>query len=146
MYYLLTIMSLLLANPFVGNVEVDPVEIVIESNDQMQFNLKEIKVSEGDVVKLTLKHVGQLPEAAMGHNWVLLAEGTDMAAFAQEAIKARDTEYVPEGSESVIIATEMIGGGEETTIEFEVPAAGTYTFICSFPGHYALMNGTFIVE
>ena len=40
----------------------------------------------------------------------------------------------------------MLGGGEETTIEFEAPAKGEYTFICSFPGHYALMNGKFIVE
>ncbi|HBX64839.1 MAG TPA: azurin, partial [Balneolaceae bacterium] len=26
------------------------------------------------------------------------------------------------------------------------PEAGTYDFICSFPGHYALMKGKFIVE
>ncbi|MCB0632702.1 MAG: azurin, partial [Lewinella sp.] len=26
------------------------------------------------------------------------------------------------------------------------PAPGTYDYICSFPGHYALMQGKFIVE
>ena len=40
----------------------------------------------------------------------------------------------------------LIGGGEETTVTFDAPAKGTYDFICSFPGHYALMKGKFIVE
>lgn len=124
----------------------DKVEVTIESNDQMRFNLSEIKVKEGQTVVLTLKHVGKLPKAAMGHNWVLLQQGVVMGTFAQEAVKAKDTDYVPEESASVIAHTKLVGGGEETTIEFKAPAKGEYTFICSFPGHYALMNGKFIVE
>lgn len=140
----------LLINPFttVENEAParDKVEIVIESNDQMKFDLSEIKVKAGDTIVLTLKHVGKLPKAAMGHNWVLLEKGTDMGKFAQKAVQARDNDYIPADGEGVIVYTDLIGGGEETTIEFEAPAAGEYTFICSFPGHYALMNGTFIVE
>lgn len=124
----------------------DVVEVVIEGNDQMKFNLSEIKVKEGQTVKLTLKHVGKLPAAAMGHNWVLLESGTDLATFAQAAMKAKDNQYVPAGSDAVIVATDLLGGGEETTIEFTAPAKGSYDFICSFPGHYALMKGKFIVE
>ena len=127
-------------------IDNDKVEIVIESNDQMRFNLKEITVKEGQTVVLTLKHVGKLPKAAMGHNWVLLEPGTELPAFAMKAMQAKDNEYVPADSEEVIVYTSLLGGGEETTIEFEAPAKGTYTFICSFPGHYALMQGTFTVE
>ena len=127
-------------------IDNDKVEIVIESNDQMRFNLKEITVKEGQTVVLTLKHVGKLPKAAMGHNWVLLEPGTELPAFAMKAMQAKDNEYVPADSEEVIVHTSLLGGGEETTIEFEAPAKGTYTFICSFPGHYALMQGTFTVE
>lgn len=144
-----TILLLSIGNPFSTPTEPvqanDKVEVVIESNDQMKFNLSEIKVKAGDTVVLTLKHVGKLPKAAMGHNWVLLSQGTDIAAFSQKAVRARDTEYIPEGDE-VIINTSLIGGGEETTIEFVAPAAGEYDFICSFPGHFALMKGKFIVE
>jgi azurin len=122
------------------------VEITIESNDQMKFNLSEITVKEGETVVLTLKHVGKLPKAAMGHNWVLLTEGADMKAFAMEAMKHTDNDYIPTDTEDVIVHTDLLGGGEETTIEFTAPAAGEYTFICSFPGHYALMNGTFVVQ
>ena len=67
-----------------------------------------------------------------------------MASFAQAAIQARDNDYIP--ADGFIIHTDLLGGGEETTIEFEAPEIGEYTFICSFPGHFALMNGKFIVE
>ena len=150
MHLIITILALLFVNPFTNSeseiTSRDTVEIVIESNDQMKFDLSEIKVKEGDTVVLTLKHVGKLPKAAMGHNWVLLTPGTEMGAFAQAAIQARDNDYIPADGEGTIVYTELIGGGEETTITFEAPAKGEYTFICSFPGHYALMNGKFIVE
>ncbi len=148
MIYLITIITALLLNiePSFDNTfsNIDTIEIVIESNDQMKFDVKEIKVKKGDTIKLTLKHVGQLPKAAMGHNWVLLNADTDMASFAQAAIQARDNDYIP--ADGFIIHTDLLGGGEETTIEFEAPEIGEYTFICSFPGHFALMNGKFIVE
>lgn len=139
---LFALLSLFAVNAYAQDV----VEVVIESNDQMKYNLSEIKVEEGQTVRLTLKHVGKLPKAAMGHNWVLLQPGTVIPTFAQEAAKFKDNGYIPEDSDAVIVNTELLGGGEETTIEFEAPAKGTYDFICSFPGHFALMQGKFIVE
>lgn len=122
------------------------VQVNLTGDDMMKFNLNEIKVKAGETVRLTLKHVGQLPENAMGHNFVLLKQGTDVTEFAQNAATASGNEYIPEGTDAVIAKTEMIGGGEETTIEFTAPEAGTYDFICSFPGHYVQMRGKFIVE
>lgn len=148
---LLTIlMMLFISNPFNNSTTTsstlnEKVEIVIEGNDQMKFNLSEIKVNAGDTVVLTLKHVGKLPKAAMGHNWVLLTKGTEVGTFAGKAMRARETDYIPEGDE-IIVHTALIGGGEETTVEFVVPAKGEYDFICSFPGHFSLMKGKFIVE
>ncbi|WP_353717730.1 azurin [Dyadobacter sp. 676] len=121
--------------------------IVIKGSDAMQFDLKEIKVKAGQKVKLTLTHSGKLAKAAMGHNWVLLKPGTDVAAFGSKAAAARETDYIPASEKASIIAhTKLVGGGESDTIEFTAPAKGTYTYICSFPGHYALMKGSFIVE
>ena len=121
--------------------------IVIKVSDAMQFDLKEIKVKAGQKVKLTLTHSGKLAKAAMGHNWVLLKKGVDVAAFGGKAAAARETDYIPKSEAANIIAhTKLVGGGESDTIEFTAPAKGKYTFICSFPGHYALMKGDFIVE
>lgn len=124
----------------------DKVEITVESNDRMQFDTDEIKVKAGQTVVLTLKHVGKLPKAAMGHNWVLLTQGTSIQEFGSAASKFAGNEYIPEGTDDVIVYTKLIGGGQETTIEFTAPEKGTYDFICSFPGHYAMMKGKFIVE
>lgn len=121
-------------------------EIVIESNDRMQFDIKEIKVKAGETIKLTLKHVGKMPVQAMGHNWVLLESGIKVNEFAMDAAKARDNDYIPKDSKDVIVTTKLLGGGEEDTITFEAPEKGTYMFLCSFPGHFGLMQGTFIVE
>ena len=58
---------------------------------------------------------------------------------------AKDNGYIPEGDD-IIAHTKMIGGGESVEITFDAPAAGTYDYICPFPGHYGIMKGKFIVE
>lgn len=121
--------------------------LVIEGNDQMQFNTNELKAVAGKPIKLTLKHVGKIPKEAMGHNLVILQEGTDQGAFALKANDAKATDYIPESEKASIIAhTKLLGGGEEDTIEFTIDKKGSYPFICSFPGHVAMMKGVLIVE
>jgi azurin len=118
----------------------------IAGDDAMMFDKKELKVKAGQKVTLTLTHVGKMGLNIMGHNWVLLKQGTYVAKFADKAIEAGpDKGYLPE-EDSIIASTKLIGGGESVTITFDAPAAGTYDFICSFPGHYGIMQGKFIVE
>ena len=69
----------------------------------------------------------------------------DVNEYALRAAGARDTEYIPDGG-SELVYTKMLGGGESDTITFDAPEPGTYIFICSFPGHYQLMMGEFIVS
>jgi len=122
------------------------VSITINAGDDMKYDLSEIKVKEGQTVKLTLNHTGKLAKDAMGHNWALLAQGTIISDFAAKAMQAKDTDYVPAGATEVIVHTKLIGGGQSDTIEFTAPAKGVYEFICTFPGHSAMMKGTFYVE
>lgn len=121
--------------------------LVIEGNDQMQFNKNELKAVAGKPIKLTLKHVGTIPKEAMGHNLVILQQGTDEGAFAAKAIEAKATDYIPASEKASIVAhTKLLGGGEEDTIEFTIDKKGTYNFLCTFPGHVAMMKGVLIVE
>lgn len=121
--------------------------IALTGNDLMQFNMSEIKVKAGQQVVVTLRHIGEQGLEVMGHNFVLLKPGTDLAQFAADSGAAgRDADWIPNNGEAVIAHTKMIGGGESTQVSFTAPEAGTYDFVCSFPGHYSLMKGKFIVE
>lgn len=126
-------------------VEADENVIALASTDLMSYDKNELRVKAGKKVTLTLRHTGKMEKIVMGHNFVLLKKGTDIAEFATAAMSARETEYIPE-SEAIIAHTKLIGGGESVTITFDAPEVGTYDFICSFPGHYAIMKGKFIVE
>lgn len=128
------------------SVENDVNKIVITSDDYMKFNTSKITVKSGKLVRLTLKHIGKLDVQLMGHNFVLLKDNVDIIEFANKAAMASKNQYIPVESDEVIVYTDMIGGGQETTIEFLPPDVGVYDFICSFPGHYAMMKGKFIVE
>ena len=120
--------------------------VTITSNDGMRFDVRKINVSSGQKVRVTLTHTGKLDKRIMGHNVVFLTNGVKPSAFAVKAAAARDNDYIPKGTTEVIAHTKMIGGGETTVIEFIAPEAGTYNYICSFPGHYAMMKGKLIVE
>ena len=111
----------------------------------MKFDQNELRVFEGQEITLTLNHTGKMSKEIMGHNFVLLKKKTDLDDFAQRAMLARENEYIPVGDETIAY-TKMIGGGETTTINFKAPEPGKYVFICSFPGHYNLMRGEFIVN
>lgn len=128
------------------SIENDVNKIVITSDDYMKFNTSKITVKSGKLVRLTLKHIGKLDVQVMGHNFVLLKDKVDIVEFANKAAMASKNQYIPVESNEVIVYTDMIGGGQETTIEFLPPEVGVYNFICSFPGHYAMMKGKFIVE
>jgi len=118
--------------------------VILNSNDQMKFDKKVIKVEANKEVTLTLNHNGKFPASSMGHNFVLIKKDVDVNQYALRAAGARNNEYIPEG-DNEIVYTRMLGGGESDTIVFNAPEPGTYTFICSFPGHYMLMMGEFIV-
>lgn len=121
-------------------------EVVLLATDQMKFNKNEIRVPAGKPVKLTLRHTGTMDVKVMGHNFVLLTQGTEIPAFANKATEFADNDYIPTDTDVVIAHTDLLGGGDSDTIEFDAPEPGTYNFLCSFPGHYALMKGKFIVE
>ena len=133
----------------VPSLAEDAVTLEVTGNDQMQYDKKELTVTEGQKVTIKFKHIGKLPKAAMGHNVVILKPGTAMPAFAMKCAPAAANDYIPEDAESkalIVAHTKMIGGGEETSVTFTAPAAGEYPYLCTFPGHFGIMNGKMIVK
>ena len=125
-------------------------EIVINGNDAMQFDIKSYQVTIGQPVRLTFKNVGSMPKIAMGHNLVILKKGIDGLAFGQKVIASGGSTTNPLPSSllgDVFAHTKLLGPGESETIDFIAPKQpGEYEYICTFPGHFAMMRGTMIVK
>lgn len=123
--------------------------IEITGNDQMKFSNTEITVTAGDEVVIEFKNVGTMPKAAMGHNLVVLVQGTDAVAFANKGVSHADSDYIaPDAKNAVIAATKILGPGESETLTFVAPSEpGEYPFVCTFPAHAAAgMRGIITVK
>ena len=127
----------------------DSKKITITGNDTMQFDLKSFEVKAGEKVELTFKNVGKIPKIAMGHNLVVLKKGISAVAFGQKAMGAgaNATNALPDSVKvDTIAATKLLGPDETETISFTAPETGDYEYVCTFPGHFALMRGTMKVK
>lgn len=126
-------------------------EVVIEGSDLIRYSIDRFTVKAGQMVRVTLNHVGSLPAQAMGHNFVVLRSGEDVFEFGADVGEqggAASNDFVPDPVRDRVLAfTAMIGGGQSATVEFQVPLEpGEYPFLCTFPGHFAQMNGIMVVE
>jgi putative membrane-bound dehydrogenase-like protein len=107
----------------------------------MQFDKKLLTVKAGQKVIINFEN----PDF-MQHNWVLIKPGTtNKVGEAADALardpKGAEKNYVPEIPE-VIKATALLNPQQKVTIEFIAPAQpGSYPYICTFPGHWRIMNG-----
>lgn len=124
--------------PVDPNVEVVKIRTVRE---EMRFDKKEFTVTAGKQVEIVLEN----PDA-MQHNLVIGKPKTMeiIGAAADKLITAKDgaeKNYVP-SIPQVIVATPLVNPDQTYRLKFTAPAApGDYPFVCTFPGHWRLMNG-----
>jgi azurin len=126
---------------------VRTIEIVV--GDNMKYSVSTITAKPGEQLRVILKDVGTMPKLAMAHNFVLLKKGVDPKRFVDLSASARETDFVaPAVNYQVLATTGLVGPGETREVSFAAPTTpGTYMFVCTFPGHFALgMKGTLIVS
>ncbi|MBP9689662.1 MAG: cupredoxin domain-containing protein [Bacteroidia bacterium] len=110
----------------------------------MDYDTKEIKVKAGSTVKINLTNQGT--DAAMVHNIVIVKPGTEKEV-ATEGISLKDKNYFNPENANVIAGSAVAAPGATVTVEFTAPSeAGTYPYICTYPGHWMKMTGVLIVE
>ena len=117
---------------------------VSTAGEALQFAPAALNATAGQSVKVTFKN----GSAAQKHNWVLVNGGDDVASKVDEAAAGAGEAagYIPTDP-AIIGKTKLLNGSETGTADFTAPAAGTYTFLCTFPGHYvAGMKGTLTVK
>ena len=82
----------------------------------------------------------------MQHNLVIAKPGTMNKVGEAADVLARDPngaekQYVPKMPE-VLFATKLLNPEEATTLQFTAPSTpGNYPYLCTFPGHWRIMNG-----
>jgi azurin len=123
--------------------------VALTGGDNMKFDVTSIEAKPGERLHVVLKSTGTAPKVAMAHNFVLLKEDASPVEFVNAAMTARDTDFIPASMKDQIIAnTALAGPGETVDVSFTAPTTpGTYTYLCSFPGHYQVgMKGELIVK
>jgi azurin len=130
-------------------VAVGKCEAIINATDTMQYDVTELKVdSSCPELKLTLNHTGNLPANIMGHNVVFVAETNfDSLISTIDMANGAEKGYLPD-SQLILGQTAIIGGGESSSIILDLSlfkSGESYTFFCSFPGHYSMMKGTLTI-
>lgn len=126
-----------------GGIAAKPDQVVTIGTVQnaMKFDLKTFTVKTGSVVEIVFENTD-----FMQHNLLILQPGSiekvgaEADKLAQDP-KGMDKQYVPEIPD-VLFATKLVNPEQRVTLRFTAPAsAGDYPFICSFPGHWRIMNG-----
>jgi putative heme-binding domain-containing protein len=118
----------------------------IESRDNLQFSTRTLEATAGETIKLTFGNPDVVP-----HNWALVRPGSlqKIGDLTNRLVNDPDAflrHYVPE-SQDVICYTDVVEPKGEVAIYFRVPTApGRYPYLCTFPGHWMVMNGEFIVN
>ncbi len=124
--------------------EVDRTITIQPVGNQMKYQQTEFAVAPGETVKLVFENTATAP--SMQHNVVVLNEPPSRDIFQRigeggmEAGVAGD--YVPDDP-AVLAYTPMSAPGETVEVTFTAPdETGEYGYVCTFPGHWATMNGT----
>jgi azurin len=120
--------------------------IAVEAGKNLTFSIRSITVKAGEPIRLSFTNPDVVP-----HNWVLIKPGTlervgDLANKIVADPEAAVRHFVPV-SDDILAYTDVVGPQESFTIHFRAPAEkGRYPFLCTFPGHWMVMNGQLIVE
>jgi azurin len=119
---------------------------IMTIKEAMKYSPAEFTVPAGATVELIFENVD-----AMQHNWVLGALGSQekIGLAADKMITAADgaaKNYIPAMPE-VLAYTPLVESDGRVKVVFKAPIVpGNYPFLCTFPGHWRIMNGVMKVE
>ncbi|MSU47761.1 MAG: hypothetical protein EXS37_01465 [Opitutus sp.] len=114
--------------------------------ERMLFDVKKFEAKPGQPVKLVFSN----PDM-MQHNLVIVKPGALEEVGMAGNEMAKDPEgikkdFVPK-SNKILQATKLIDPQGSVILRFKAPMqAGSYPYVCTFPGHWVIMNGVMEVK
>jgi azurin len=120
--------------------------LMIEARTNLTYSKPTLEARAGEPIRLTFTNPDVVP-----HNWALIKPGTlskvgDLANKLIADPEALSRQYVPK-TDDVLAYTDIVAPSDSFWIEFRAPnEPGRYPFLCTFPGHWMVMNGVLIVR
>jgi azurin len=111
---------------------------------QMRYDTEEFTVQPGQTVKIVFENDDDLP-----HNLCFFQPGTDVITAANKQMENPDAalkrNYIPDDPR-IWLHLKPLNPHERDEVTFTAPAKpGIYPYVCTFPGHAAIMNGKMTV-
>lgn len=125
-----------------SDAEKDAIIINIKTiTEAMKFDKKEFTVPAGKTIIIILEN----PDA-MQHNLVIgkpkslqiIGNAANKMITQKDAVEKNYVPAIPQ----IIASTPLVNPGETYRLKFTAPTqVGDYPFVCTFPGHWSIMNG-----
>ncbi len=119
--------------------------IVVVAGKNLSFEPRTLTARPGEAIRLQFSNPDVVP-----HNWALIQPGklSEVGELANKLIAHPDAarlQYIPR-TDAILAYTNLTEPGADATISFRAPTEpGRYPFLCTFPGHWMVMNGEFII-
>jgi len=140
-FILLAAITVIVSDKSYANVDDDKVITIKAVGSSLQYETTRLELEAGTEVTIRLDN----SESSMPHNLVLLKNKSDIREVALAGLEAQESDYVPEGKSGKIVAhTALAKPGDVVEVTFEVPPAGKYPYVCTYPGHFQTMRGTLV--
>ncbi|HTG45881.1 MAG TPA: HEAT repeat domain-containing protein, partial [Verrucomicrobiae bacterium] len=114
--------------------------------EQMRFDTTRLVVEAGKPIQIMIENTDFMP-----HNFVVVRPDTREKVGARtetmrpDQLDSQGRAFVPR-SRDIIAATRLLEGGQSATLQFTAPTEeGSHEFVCTFPGHWQVMFGQFVV-
>lgn len=118
--------------------------VVKSTGTDLSYDITEIRAKAGSTITIQYENTSNMP-----HNIVFVNERSDIQPVGVGGLRAQDTEYIPQDEElqkRIFGYTALAKPGFTEHVTITVPEPGTYPYICTYPGHFTMMQGDLISE
>ena len=122
------------------------VYVIKTLREQMRYDTPRLVVEAGKPFEIILQNMD-----TMAHNLVVVKPGTKekvgtaSATMTPDKLDAQGRAFLP-NSPDILAATKLIEPDQKQSLKLTAPTEeGEYEYVCTVPGHFAIMNGKLIV-
>ena len=119
---------------------VDAELVVPAERNALAYSVRRVEAPAGATVRLVMDNTASTA-LAMIHNVVVVTDAAAVDRVGVAAAGVRDN--IPD-DDAILAYTPLARPGERTAVVFTMPPPGRYPFLCTYPGHFQLMQGVLV--